>query len=582
MKFRWKLMLAFMALVLTMAVLFYLLFDRTLNGYAANEAREQLNQQVRLARLMVEQERTTDFQITAKTIGDVIKARVTILARDGRVIGDSELPREGLAGLDNHADRPEIIQAAATGSGAAIRYSGTIRMDMLYTAVPFSTPSTEGFVRLALPLDSLSRIRATLHGMIGGAIALSVLVSLLLSLVLSRIVFKPLGAISTAAGRIGNGELDLRIPVNGGDEISALASVMNDMAGRIRGQMLRMAAEKQQLDAILQGMGEGVMVVDTDGAVALVNPTFRRMFALDDDVTGRQLAEVSRNPELLAAYQEHQRKAGDLQREIALQPQGQTLLTHWVPLEFDGRRRGVVAVFHDISDMKKLENMRRDFVANVSHELRTPVTVIKGYAETLLLGALESDPQRARRFTEVILAHSERLTSLINDILTLSRLEAKGAALELTSLDPAPAIQQAVHLLEDRAAAEKIDLQVDLPAELPQVMANPGSLEQVLVNLLDNAVKYTPGGGTVRVFCEDAGVFLKIAVADSGVGIAFKDQQRIFERFYRVDEGRSREQGGTGLGLAIVKHIVQLHGGEVSVSSDLGKGTTFSFTLKKG
>jgi len=582
MKFRWKLMLAFLALVLTMALLLYLLFDRTLNGYAANEAREQLNQQVRLARLMIEQERSTDTQAAAKKIGEVIKARVTILARDGRVIGDSEVTREDLARLDNHADRPEIVQAASAGSGTAIRYSGTIRMDMLYTAAPFETPSTKGFIRLALPLDSLARIRSTLHGMIGGAIALSALVSLLLSLLLSRIVFKPLETISAAASRIGNGELDLKIPVNGRDEISALASVMNDMAGRIRGQMLRMASEKQQLDAILQGMGEGVMVVDSDGAVALVNPAFRRMFALGDDVTGRQLAEVSRNPELLDAYQEHQRKAGDLQREIALQPQGQTLLTHWVPLEFDGRRRGAVAVFHDISDMKKLENMRRDFVANVSHELRTPVTVIKGYAETLLLGALESDPQRARRFTEVILAHSERLTALINDILTLSRLEAKGAALELTPLDAGPVVRQAVQLITDRAAAEKIDLQVDLPAGLPQVLANPGSLEQVLVNLLDNAVKYTPGGGTVRIYCEDAGAFVRITVADSGVGISSKDQQRIFERFYRVDEGRSREQGGTGLGLAIVKHIVQLHGGEVSVSSDLGRGSTFSFTLKKG
>ena len=582
MKFRWKLMLAFMVLVLTMAALFYLLFDRTLNGYAADEAREQLSQQARLARLMIEQEQPADIQAAAKKIGDVIKARVTILAPDGRVIGDSEVPREGLAGLDNHADRPEIIQAAATGSGTAIRYSGTIRMDMLYTALPVATPSIKGFLRLALPLDTLSRVRSTLHGMIGGAIALSVLVSLLLSFLLSRIVFKPLEAISAAAGRIGNGELDLRIPVNGRDEVSALASVMNDMSGRIRTQIQSMAEEKQKLNAILQGMGEGVMVVDSDGAVALVNPAFRRMFALGDDVTGQQLAEVSRNPELLDAYQEHQRKAGDLQREIALQPQGQTLLTHWVPLEFDGRRRGVVAVFHDISDMKKLENMRRDFVANVSHELRTPVTVIKGYAETLLLGALESDPQRARRFTEVILAHSERLTALINDILTLSRLEAKGAALELTSLDAGPIVRQAVHLLADRAAAEKIDLQVDLPAGLPQVMADPGSLEQVLINLLDNAVKYTPGGGAVRVFSEDAGAYLKIVVADSGVGIAFKDQQRIFERFYRVDEGRSREQGGTGLGLAIVKHIVQLHGGEVAVSSDLGRGAAFSFTLKKG
>jgi two-component system phosphate regulon sensor histidine kinase PhoR len=581
MKFRWKLMLSFMTLVITMAGLFYLLFERTLNGYAIDEAREQLLHQAQLARLMIEHEKSPDIQQTAKTIGDVIKARVTILAPDGRVIGDSGVAREGLSELDNHADRPEIVQAAASGSGTSIRYSNTIHMDMLYTALPFNTTAARGFVRLALPLDSLARIRLKLHGMIGGAIALAVLLSLLLSYLLSRIVFKPLEAISAAAIRIGNGELDLRIPVLGRDEGSELAAVMNVMSGRIREQMQNMAAKKQQLNAILQGMGEGVMVVAVDGTITLVNPAFSSLFALDDGAVGRQLIEVSRHPDLLAAYNEQQLSSGSLLREIVIQPLGQTLLTHWVPLESDGRRQGVVAVFHDISDMKKVENMRRDFVSNVSHELRTPVAVIKGYAETLLDGTLESDPERARRFAEIILGHSERLTALINDILTLSRLEAKGTSLELKALDPAGAVRKAVQLLNEQALARKIDVQVDIPPEVPHVLADPGKLEQVLVNLLDNAVKYTPEGGNVRIFCEDAGNLVRIFIADSGIGIPTKDQQRIFERFYRVDEARSREQGGTGLGLAIVKHIVQLHGGEITVSSSISSGTTFSFTLKK-
>jgi two-component system phosphate regulon sensor histidine kinase PhoR len=581
MRFRWKLMLSFMVLVITMAGLFYLLFDRTLNGYAVDEAHEQLNRQAQLARLMIEGEATPDTQQTAKRIGDVIKARVTILAPDGRVIGDSEVAREGLAGLDNHADRPEIQQAAATGSGTSIRYSSTIRMDMLYTALPFTTPNVKGFVRLAVPLDSLSRIRSTLHSMIGWAIAMAVLVSLLLSYLLSRIVFKPLEAISTAAARIGNGDLDLRIPVSGHDEVSGLATVMNVMSGRIREQLQSIATEKQQLNAILQGMGEGVMVVGDDGAITLVNPAFRRLFGLGGEAVGQQLIEVSRNPELLAAYHEQQQTSGDLLREIVIPPHGQTLLTHWVPLEFGGPRSGVVAVFHDISDMKKTENMRRDFVANVSHELRTPVAVIKGYAETLLDGTLESDPQRARSFTEIILGHAERLTVLINDILTLAKVEAKGTTLELAAVDSGEVVRQAVQLLRDQAVSRQISVQVDIPGNVPRVMADPGQLEQVLVNLLDNAVKYTPEGGNVRVFSEEEGDLIRISLADNGIGIPAKDLPRIFERFYRVDEARSREQGGTGLGLAIVKHIVQLHGGDVSVTSGIGSGTTFSFTLKK-
>ncbi len=226
--------------------------------------------------------------------------------------------------------------------------------------------------------------------------------------------------------------------------------------------------------------------------------------------------------------------------------------------------------------------MRRDFVANVSHELRTPVTIIKGYAETLLDGTLESDPVRAVRFIEIIASHSERLTNLINDILTLSSLETKEAILELNPIDVSGTISKACMLLQERAVQKNISILNESPGTaLPRVMADQGRLEQVVVNLLENAIKYTPDGGSVRLFTEDEGEFVRVSVADTGIGIPFKDLPRIFERFYRVDEARTREQGGTGLGLAIVKHIVQLHDGNVSVTSEPGKGSVFSFTLKK-
>ena len=580
MKFRWKLMGAFMVLVGVMTLMLYLLFDRTLNGYAVDEAREQLSGQVRLARLLIERENSTDLQLTARRLGEVVKARVTILTPSGVVVGDSEVDKAELAALDNHSGRPEIQQAAATGVGAAIRYSSTLRTDLLYSALSFTTATSSGFVRLAVPLTSLSRIRSTLHGMIGGAIALAVPMALLFSYILSRIILKPLETISVAADRIGKGETDVRIPVQGRDEVGALAHVMNDMSGRIREQMQRMAAEKQQLDAILHGMGEGVMVLSEEGVITLVNPTFRSMFSVAGEVVGQSLIEISRNPELLEAYREQQ-SAGELLREISLQAQGRTLLTHWVPLKIDGTRCGVVAVFHDISEMKKTEQMRRDFVANVSHELRTPVTIIKGYAETLLDGALESDPERARRFTEIIYSHAGRLTLLITDLLALSRLEVKGTALTLSALDPRAVVDRAVTLTREQALERQIDVAVEIPIATPQVLADAGSIEQVLVNLLDNAIKYTPHDGKVRVSCADEGECIRITVADSGIGIPAKDQARIFERFYRVDEARSREQGGTGLGLAIVKHIVQLHNSEISVTSEPGHGSVFTFTLKK-
>jgi two-component system phosphate regulon sensor histidine kinase PhoR len=253
-----------------------------------------------------------------------------------------------------------------------------------------------------------------------------------------------------------------------------------------------------------------------------------------------------------------------------------------VPLNVDGVQQGIVAVFHDISDLKKAENMRRDFVANVSHELRTPVTIIKGYAETLLDGALESDPARAVRFVEIISSHSERLTNLINDILTLSSLETKEALIELNPLDVSGTIAKACMLLQERAVQKHIAIQNETTdGSWPRVMADQGRLEQVVVNLLENAIKYTPDGGSVRLTAGDDGEFIRVSVADTGIGIPFKDLPRIFERFYRVDEARTREQGGTGLGLAIVKHIVQLHGGTVAVTSEPGQGSVFSFTLKK-
>jgi two-component system phosphate regulon sensor histidine kinase PhoR len=330
-------------------------------------------------------------------------------------------------------------------------------------------------------------------------------------------------------------------------------------------------------------MGEGVMVTAPDGVITLVNPAFRRLFSIAGNVEGRKLVEISRHPDLLAAFHDLGKPdVNDLVREISIQPNGITLFTHWVPLNVDGVRQGTVAVFHDISDLKRAENMRRDFVANVSHELRTPVTIIKGYAETLLDGALESDPVRASRFIEIIASHSVRLANLINDILTLSSLESKEAHLELTPLDISGTIAKACVLLQESAVQKSIAILNEATnGTAPRVVADQGRLEQVLVNLLENAIKYTPDGGTVRLFTEDSGEFVKVSVADTGIGIPFKDLPRIFERFYRVDEARTREQGGTGLGLAIVKHIVQLHGGNVSVTSEPGQGSIFSFTIKK-
>lgn len=584
MGFRTKLMLSYIFLIALITGSFYFYIDHVLQKEMIEESRANLANQAQLARLLVISTKGTQPpQQLAETIGTAIKARVTLVAPDGTVTGDSDVGKAGLAQLENHLQRPEVQDALKNGSGSALRYSGTLRTTMLYSAMSYGSAATEGVIRLAMPLEYLSSTRITLHRMVGSAALMTVLIALLFSGIFSNLTSRPLRDMADAAARIGHGGRGEKIKVSSNDEIGMLAGVLNEMSQRIEEQVQRLSSEKQRLDTILRSMGEGVMVTAPDGVIILVNPAFRRLFSIEGEVEGKKIVEISRHPDLLEAFNDlAQPDMDELLREISIQPNNITLFTHWVPLVVNGVRQGVVAVFHDISDLKRVENMRRDFVANVSHELRTPVTIIKGYAETLLDGALEADPDRAHRFVEIIASHSERLTNLINDILTLSHLETKETLLELFPLDVCGTIAKACMLLQEGADQKGIKIANETNSvAVPRVLADQGRLEQVLVNLLENAIKYTPDNGTVRLFTEDTGEFVRVSVADSGIGIPFKDLPRIFERFYRVDESRTREQGGTGLGLAIVKHIVQLHGGDVAVTSETGQGSVFSFTLRK-
>lgn len=584
MGFRTKLLLSYIFLIVLITGSYYAYFSYSLQKGMIEESRANLTSQTQLARLLVMSDKqVTPPQQLAATIGTSIKARVTIIAPGGTVIGDSDVGQPHLAQLENHLQRPEVQEALKSGSGTSLRYSDTLRISMLYSAVTYGGSKTDGIIRLAIPLEYLSSTRNNLHGLVGGATFVTILIALLFSYGLSNLTSKPLKDMADAAARIGYAGGKAKIPVVSNDEIGMLATVLNDMSDRIEDHVQRLSAEKQRLDTILRSMGEGVMVTAPDGVITMVNPAFHRLFSISGEVEGNKLVEISRHPDLQEAFNDlGKQDVNELVREISIQPGNTTLFTHWVPLKVDGIRQGIVAVFHDISDLKKAENMRRDFVANVSHELRTPVTIIKGYAETLLDGTLESDPKSALRFVKIIANHSERLTNLINDILTLSSLETKEALLDLQSLDVSGTVAKACMLLQERAVLKNIAIINETTAGvLQRVMADQGRLEQVVVNLLENSIKYTPDGGTVRIFTEDDGEFVKVSVADTGIGIPFKDLPRIFERFYRVDEARTREQGGTGLGLAIVKHIIQLHGGVVSVTSEPGKGSQFSFTIKK-
>jgi two-component system phosphate regulon sensor histidine kinase PhoR len=585
---RWKLMLSYLALVILIAGALYGYLNQTRERNLTEGIAENLFNEARLARLMTSSEIVNlrkDAPEIARGIGREIKARVTIIAMDGNVAGDSERTEIELPGMENHADRPEFIGAIKNGSGRSVRYSSTLHTDMLYIALPFATKNMQtGVVRLALPLAKVEKAKTALHAALGAAAGLALICSFLLSYLFSNIITRPLRLIAANAALIGKGGFSSRIPVTGRDEVGELAIVINDMAARIEDQLNRISAERHRLDTILSGMGEGVLVTDSAGIITLVNPSFRSLFSIGDAREGESLIEIIRHPDLIAAMKKVLATREEILAEIVLQSLPGTrvsILTHWVPLLEDGVMQGAVAVFHDISDIKRLEQVRKDFVANVSHELRTPVTVIKGYAETLTSDAASMNPEQIVHFSRIINNHAERLSGLINDLLTLSQLESGKMEMEIKPVTLKSSVNRACNLLEQKASDKQIGIHQQINIGETMLLADPGRLEQVLINLLDNAIAYTPTQGVVTVSAMDQNTMVRIDVTDNGIGIPPKDLPRIFERFYRVDDARSKELRGTGLGLSIVRHIVQTHGGTVSVQSVPGKGSTFSFTLKK-
>ncbi len=584
--FRWKLLCSYLLLILLLGGGLYFYLDHRLESLQRSVLQGELLTEAKLAALVAERgigSMTTDAPAIATALGHAGSARVTIITKDGRVTGDSEVVPANLKELENHLDRPEISAAFAMGSGQAFRYSATLKTDMLYVATLFKSPDGSAVVRLALPLAAVNQAEQQMNTLLGAGLVTGLILAMLFSYILSSIITRPLRLIADSAREIGRGNFRQRLSVEGNDELSEMSTVMNDMSSRIENQMEKLEREKGRLDAILRGMGEGLMVTDSGGAITLVNPAFCELFGVSSSVVGRPLIEIARYPDLNACYRHASGERSEYQREIVISGMRErVLLTHWVPLFEQQKHLGVVAVFHDISNLKRLEKIRRDFVANVSHELKTPVTIIKGYAEALLDGLVISDPQRAVSFVEIIRNHIDRQAELIGNLLTLSELESEEFTLELHPFELEGTVRRAVTFLGDKSTERGATISVNGFSGLPPVLIDPSRIEQVFVNLLDNAIKYTPAGGTVEVSAVTEAEWVKVTVRDKGPGIPPQSLTRVFERFYRVDEGRSREDGGNGLGLAIVKHLVHLHGGTITVESTPGHGSAFIFSLKRG
>ncbi|MBI3028148.1 MAG: HAMP domain-containing protein [Candidatus Rokubacteria bacterium] len=509
-------------------------------------------------------------------------ARVTLILPDGRVVAESDRPLEDLAKIESHRDRPEVRDALATGVGRAVRRSEIVGQDLLYAALPVRDGArTVGIIRLALSLEVVTGAYASIRQVLvaGGLLALGV--ALGIGLFVARRVTRPVIDMQSVARQMAGGDFSVRAPVRSPDEIGGLGRALNVMASRFREKIQDLGREQATITAILDSMVEGVLAVDAHDHLLLLNQSVRAMFRLGlRPGEGKPFLEVIRNADLLDLLRACREARGEMvSRELSLTtPVERILDVHALPLRVGGEGTGVLMVLHDVTQLRRLERVRTEFVANVSHELRTPLTAIRGYLETLLEGGLD-ERDNARRFLEIVSRHTERLGRLLDDLTDLSNIELGKVALELQPTELGEALEAVVAIIEPRAAGKDVSLAADLPPDLPRVLADADRLAQILINLLDNAVKFTPAGGRVTVTAAARDQMVEIAVADTGIGIPSTDLPRITERFYRVDKARSRELGGTGLGLAIVKHLVQAHGGALGIESEAGKGTTVRFTL---
>jgi two-component system phosphate regulon sensor histidine kinase PhoR len=415
--------------------------------------------------------------------------------------------------------------------------------------------------------------------LVSGLLAMAV--AFAIGLFVARRVTRPVVEMQAIARRMSEGDFAVHVPVRSPDEIGALGRALNVMAGRLRDKIRDLEQEQAKATAILDGMVEGVIAVDGHNQIALMNERVRAIFALGPGpVAGRSFLEVIRNADLHEVLR--QTRTGDAvtRRELRLStPVERRLQVNAVRLALGRDEVGVVMVLHDVTELRRLEQVRTEFMANVSHEVRTPLTAILGYLETLLAGALE-EPEHARKFLEIVHRHTERLGRLLSDLTDLSNIELGKVSLRLQPTSLSETVDSVLIIIGPKAEVGEVLLKSDVPRDLPLVRADHDRLAQILINLVDNAVKYTPRGGRVTVHARrDGPDMLAVAVVDTGVGIPRADLPRVTERFYRVDRARSRELGGTGLGLAIVKHLVLAHGGELAIESEFGQGTTVSFTL---
>lgn len=582
----WKLGLTYLFLlfVVLFSVDFYV--GQILRQEYISAAEQQLSSLAQIARAHPPQ--SDDDAALASWASSMSRngARVMLIAADGHVLADSAHDAET---MENHSDRPEFRAAVAQGQGTFVRHSSTLDRDMVYWAVRFDRPAQPPvIICLAAPLAPINASLASVRHALWKVSALILVVGVAISLLFSRGFVRRIEDLKGFSRRVAAGDFSSLHGDSGNDELGELAAELNETAGRLSATIRSLTDERNRSAAILRSMAEGVAAVDAHSRLVFCNEAFAKIWNIDvEDAVGRSAIEVIRQPDVLELIPEALATGKTLIGEISFggaRPRNfSATVAPITPFEAadspSSASRGVVIVLHEITELRHLEQIRKDFVANVSHELRTPLTAIQGFAETLLTGALE-DKANNRRFVEIIGNHAARLARLSNDLLRLSQIEAGKMNADFQPVDLKLLVDGGIEAARAAAAQKKLTIaEPDLPSNLPRVRGDANLLRDVLRNLLDNAIQYTPAGGRVDVTVTVNDGLAVVTVSDTGIGIPQSDQPRIFERFYRVDAARSREVGGTGLGLAIAKHVVEAHGGKIWVESQVGNGSAFHFSV---
>lgn len=585
MGFKTKLIISYVVVILISFIFIAFFIDKNLEESSLSNIKHSLTNQAVLIAGQVPPESLGKedsglLTILIRDLSRKVKARLTVIDTRGKVLTDSEKGQEEILRMENHLNRPEVRAALGGNIGVDTHYSNTLKIGMLYVAYPLKdNGAIVGAVRLALPLESVARTLFAIRKVILAGLLIALTLSVFFGSLVAAHITRPINSMIQVSRKYAEGDLSRRVLFISKDELGELAATLNKMAEEMEDKMRQIRTQNERLTAIFNSMIEGVIVIDRAGHIVSINPAIERTFGVAKKETeGMLFLEAIRNNEIWEIISCVLKKGEAVVKEASIiYPVRKIFQASATPLFESGGVVGCLVVVHDITEIKRLETMRSDFVANVSHELKTPLTSIKGFTETLLDGALD-DKEHGQNFLKIIQGHAQRLESLVNDLLSLAHLESKEIELEKREFDLKKQVEEIVSGFQSQIKKKNISITNELSASL-SINADKNRIDQVVTNLIDNAIKFNKDNGAIKIYSQEAGAAIKITVEDSGLGIPGKEASRVFERFYRVDKARSRDLGGTGLGLSIVKHIIELHGGMVGVESTEGLGSRFWFTL---